>query len=184
MRMVRKDWAFDANQRSAAVDHIYAAATDLILRDGLDAFSIDALASRVHCSKATIYRYAGGKAQIRDAVLMRLSATISARVQHAVHGLSGPERVVTGITVALEQIRSDPVRRLLLSSSSPTDLGELHASPALHQLSAELSGTTDDSPQAAQWLLRVALSLAYWPMRNSRLEKQMLWRYVAPAFAS
>lgn len=182
--MVRKDWAFDGNQRSAAVDRIYAAATDLILRDGLDAFSIAGLASRVHCSKATIYRYAGGKAQIRDAVLMRLSATISARVRRAVQGLSGAERVVTGITVALEQIRSDPVRRLLLSSSSPTDLGELHASPALQHLAAELSGTTDDSPHAAQWLLRIALSLAYWPMRTSRLEKQMLWRYVAPAFAS
>jgi AcrR family transcriptional regulator len=182
--MVRKDWAFNGDQQAVAAERIYSAATDLILRCGLDAFNIETLAARVHCSKATIYRHAGGKTRIRDAVLMRLSAAISDRVRLAVEGLSGAERVVTVITTALEQLRSDPVRRLLLSSSSSTELGELHASPVLNHLAAELTGITDD-PQAAQWILRVVLSLAYWPMGNSRrVEKQMLQRYVAPAFAS
>jgi len=127
-------------------------------------------------------RYAGGKAQIRDAVLMRLAARIIDTVRRAVAGLSGPERVVTAITVALDQIRSDPIRRLVLSSTAAPDLNDLHFSPVLGRLAAELTGITDDDPQAGQWIVRVVLSLAYWPIGNSRAERQMLRRFVSPAF--
>jgi AcrR family transcriptional regulator len=182
MLMVRDDWVVGGDRRAAAADRIFAAATDLVLRDGLDAFDIDTLAAQVHCSRATIYRYAGGKAQIRDAVLMRLSAGIIDTVRRAVDGLSGPERVITAITVALEQIRSDPIRRLMLSSSNSPELGGLHSSPVLGHIAADLTGITDDDPQAAQWIVRVVVSLAYWPLGNSRVEQQVLQRFVAPGF--
>ena len=74
--VVRNDWLVGGDRRTAAADRIYAAATDLIARDGFEAFDIDALAARVHCSRATIYRHAGGKAEIRDAVLVRAAAQI------------------------------------------------------------------------------------------------------------
>ena len=182
MLMVRDDWVVGGERRAAAADRIFAAATDLVLRDGLDAFDIDTLAAQVHCSRATIYRYAGGKAQIRDAVLMRLSAGIIDTVRRAVDGLSGPERVITAITVALEQIRSDPIRRLMLSSSNSPELGGLHSSPVLGHIAADLTGITDDDPQAAQWIVRVVVSLAYWPLGSSRVEQQVLQRFVAPGF--
>lgn len=180
--MVRDDWVVGGDRRAAAADRIYAAATELVIRKGFDAFDIETLASQVHCSRATIYRYAGGKAQIRDAVLMRLSAGIIDTVRHAVDGVSGPERVVTAITVALEQIRSDPMRRLMLTSSNSPELRELHSSPMLGHLAAELTGITDADPQAAQWIVRLVVSLAYWPAGNSRVERQVLRRFVAPAF--
>jgi AcrR family transcriptional regulator len=180
--MVRDDWVVGGDRRAAAADRIYAAATDLAVREGLDAFDIDTLAVKVHCSRATIYRYAGGKAQIRDAVLMRLAAGIIDTVRRAVDGLTGPERVVTAITVALEQIRSDPLRRLMLSSSNSPEMGELHSSPVLGHLAADLTGITDDDPQAAQWIVRLVVSLAYWPIGNGRVEQQVLRRFVAPAF--
>jgi hypothetical protein len=41
---------------------------------------------------------------------------------------------------------------------------------------------TDDDPQAAQWIVRVVLSLAYWPIGDSCFEHQMLERFVSPAF--
>ena len=103
----RDDWLVGGDRRSVASDRIYAAATDLIARDGLDAFDIDALAKRVHCSRATVYRYAGGKAEIRDAVLARVALRIVDSVRETVADLTGPERVVTAITVASEL---DPVR--------------------------------------------------------------------------
>jgi AcrR family transcriptional regulator len=181
--MVRTDWVVGGDRRTAAADRIYEAATDMAIRDGLDAFDIDALAKRLHCSRATIYRYAGGKAQIRDAVLMRLAAGIIETVRHAVEGLSGPQRVVTAITVALEQIRSDPLRRLIPSAGQYPNLDELHASPVLAHLAADLTGITDDDPQAAQWIVRLVVSFAYWPMANGRIEQQMIKRFVAPAFA-
>ncbi|OBI43823.1 transcriptional regulator [Mycobacterium kyorinense] len=182
--MARDDWVVGGDRRAAAADRIYAAATDLVVREGLDAFDIDALAKRVHCSRATIYRYAGGKAQIRDAVLIRLSARIIDRVRHAVDGLSGSERVLTAVSVALQQIRSDPLRRLMLTPNSRPDLDELHSSPVLSHLAAELTGITDDDPQAAQWIVRVVLSLAYWPLASRRVEQQVLQRFLAPAFTS
>jgi AcrR family transcriptional regulator len=182
--MVRNDWVVGGERRTAAADRIYEAATDLAIREGLDAFNIDTLAERLHCSRATIYRYAGGKAQIRDAVLMRLASGIIDTVRGTVDGLSGPERVTTAITVALEQIRSDPLRRLMLSSGQSPNLDELHSSPVLGHLAADLTGITDDDPQAAQWIVRLVVSFAYWPMANNRIEQQMIKRFVAPAFAS
>jgi AcrR family transcriptional regulator len=180
--MVRDDWVVGGERRTAAADRIYAAATDLVIRQGFDALDINTLASQVHCSRATIYRYAGGKAQICDAVLVRLSAGITDTVRRAVDGLSGPERIITAVTVALEQIRSNPLRRLMLTSSSSPELGELHSSPVLAHLAAELTGITDADPQAAQWIVRLVVSLAYWPAGNNRVERQMLKRFVAPAF--
>ena len=60
--MTRSDWLVGGDRRTAAAERIYAAATDLIARDGMDAFDIDTLASRVHCSRATIYRMRGRQA--------------------------------------------------------------------------------------------------------------------------
>jgi AcrR family transcriptional regulator len=180
--VVRDDWVVGGDRRTAAADRIYAAAADLVLREGLDAFDIDTLAARVHCSRATIYRYAGGKAQIRDAVLIRIAAGIIDTVRHKVVGLSGPERVVTAITVALGEIRSDPVRRLMMSSSKLPELSDLHSSPVLSRLAAELTGLTDDDPQAALWIVHVVLSLAYLPLGNKQTEHEILRRFVSPAF--
>ncbi len=45
---------------------------------------------------------------------MRIAAGIIDTVRRAVEGLSGSERVVTAISVALEEIGSDPVRRLMM----------------------------------------------------------------------
>lgn len=180
--VVRQDWVVGGDRRAAAADRIYAAAADLLVGDGLDAFDIDTLAARVHCSRATIYRYAGGKAQIRDAVLMRMAAGIIDTVRRAVEGLSGSERVLTAITVALAQMRSDPVRRLMMSSSKALELSELHSSPVLGRIAAELTGLTDDDPQAALWIVHVVLSLAYLPIGNKQTEHEVLRRFVAPAF--
>jgi AcrR family transcriptional regulator len=57
----RSDWLVGGDRQAVAAGRISAAATDLIAHDGFEAFDIDALAARVHCSRATIYRYAGGK---------------------------------------------------------------------------------------------------------------------------
>ena len=73
---MRDDWLFAGGRRAAASERLYDAATELIFRDGFDNFSIDDLARSTHCSRATIYRYAGGKKDIRDAVLTRAAARI------------------------------------------------------------------------------------------------------------
>lgn len=181
--MTRNDWVVGGARRDVAADRIYRAATELVVAKGLDGLDIDALAARLHCSRATIYRYAGGKAQIRDAVLMRLAAGIIATVRDSVEGLSGAERVVRAIKVALDQIKTGPFRRLMLSATSASQLGELHSSPVLRHLAAELTGITGDDSDAAHWIVRVVVSLSYWPTNDEHDEEQLLRRFIAPAFA-
>lgn len=179
--MARADWLLGGERHTAAADRIYAAATDLVLRDGLEALDMDVLAARVHCSRATVYRYAGGKAHIRDAVLLRLAGRIVESVRRAVKDLTGAERVVKAITVALEHIRSDPIRQMMIGFSAGRDLTELPASPVLGHLAADLTGITND-PQAAQWIVRVVMALAVWPIGDSDTERQTVERFISPAF--
>ena len=181
--MSRDDWLVGGDRRQVATERIYGAATDLITREGPDAFDIDTLAARVHCSRATIYRYAGGKAEIRDAVVARAAARIVETVGQTVGNLHGPERVVTAITVALRLIRSDPLGQLMFSSIRANDLVWLTGSPLLAGFATELTGLTDRDPQAALWVVRVVMSLLYWPVGDSATESQVVQRFVAPAFA-
>jgi AcrR family transcriptional regulator len=181
--MSRDDWLFDGGRHATATERIYAVATELIVRDGFDTFSVDALAARTHCSRATIYRYVGGKKQIRDAVLASTAARIIETVRTSVEGREGPERVLTAIEVAVAEIRSDPMGRLFLDSAGGGGGWTwLTASPVVANFAAELTGLAGDAP-GARWVVRLVMSLLFWPDADPRAEHQMLQRFVAPAFA-
>ncbi|MCW2729944.1 MAG: transcriptional regulator [Mycobacterium sp.] len=182
--MTRDDWLVGGDRRAVATERIYEIATDLIARRGIAAFDIDALAARAHCSRATIYRHVGGKGEIRDHVLMRVAERIVDTVRRTVEGMTGSERVVTAITVALEQIRSDPLGQLMISRSTVVGQADLPASPVMENLAAELTGIAADDPAAARWVVRVVLSLLYLPIGDAELEREMVQRFVAPAFES
>ncbi len=181
----RDDWLFDDGRHATATERIYAMATELIVREGFDAFSVDALAERSHCSRATIYRYVGGKKQIRDAVLAGTAARIIETVRISVEGRAGPERVLTAIEVAVGEIRSDPMGRLFLDSAAAGGGGWtwLTASPVVADFATELTGIAGDDAPAARWIVRLVMSLLFWPDADPRAEHQMLQRFVAPAFA-
>lgn len=181
--MTKGDWLVGGDRRARAAERIYDAAVELVAREGLDALDIDRLAAQVHCSRATIYRYAGGKAEIRDAVLARAAADIIEAVRSAVGNLTGPDRVVTAITLALRRIRSDPISRSMTGSVRGADaITALTASPLLSGFAGELAGLAADDQQAAQWVVRVVLSLVYWPVESEAVERQLVQRFVAPAF--
>lgn len=181
--MSREDWLFDGGRRAAAIERIYAAATELIYRDGIDVLSVEALAAQTHCSRATVYRYVGGKKDIREAVLARAGARIVETVRASVEGRSGPDRVLTAIEVAVKEIRSHPAGHLFVDSAGTGGWNWLTASDAVADFAAELTGIADDDPQAAQWIVRMVLSLLWLPDTDPRAEHRMLQRFVAPAFA-
>jgi len=177
------DWLVGGDRRAAAAERIYAAAAELIVSQGLDEFSVDTLADLVHCSRATIYRHAGGKAEIRDAVLIRTSARILDRVRVAVSDLTGSERVVTAIMLALKLIRSDPLSRLMIGSIHGAHGGGwLTESAIVAGFATDVIGLAEPDPPAAQWLIRVVLSLLYWPAGDSDIEYQLVQRFVGPTF--
>jgi AcrR family transcriptional regulator len=177
--MARQDWLVGRNRAYEGEDRIYAAASELISRFGFEAFSIQALAAMLNCSQATIYRRAGGKAAIREAVTMRAGSRIAGLVLAAVNDMRGAERVVTAITLALIHIRAEPLGDLMMGSIRPTHNGEwLTASPGVARLAQEVLG--DEDPLSAQWLLRVTLALWYWPADDPATERTLVERFVRP----
>jgi hypothetical protein len=50
-------------------------------------------------------------------------------------------------------------------------------------LAVELTGLSDRDPQAGQWVVRLVLSLLFWPGPDAEAELEMLRRLVTPAFA-
>lgn len=180
--MAGTDWLVGRDRASEATRRIHAAAADLIARRGWEAFTIDALAAKVHCSPATIYRHAGGKTAIRDAVVAIHAARTVETVREAIRGLSGAERVVEATALALERARSDPLTNALRSAHPPTETDWLTTSEVIAQFAAEMLGLEDPDPLAEQWLIRVFLALWSWPMKDPGAEYRMLQRFLGPPY--
>ncbi|PXX10946.1 TetR/AcrR family transcriptional regulator [Mycolicibacterium moriokaense] len=182
--MATDDWLVGRDRHSEAAERIYAAAADLMSRQGYDAFNIDTLAAAVHCSPATIYRHTGGKTAIRDAVLGLQTERILESVREAIAGLTGPERVVTATTVALERLRADPLAQIMRSMATLPGDEWLSDSPMVTRFANEMVGLSTPDPLAAQWLIRAFLALWYWPLNDADAEDQMVRRFLGPPYAA
>lgn len=181
--MPRDDWLVGRDRRSEAAERIHSAAADLIARHGYDGFTIEALAARVHCSPATIYRHAGGKATIRDAVVGIQAARIVDATREAIKDLRGPERVVTATIMALGRLRADPLAQLMRSIHAAPVSDWVISSPTVTALAAEMLGPDNDDPLAAQWLIRVFLALWGWPVKDPAAERALVERFLGSSYA-
>lgn len=181
--MPQTDWLIGRDRGTAAADRIYDAAAKLVARRGFEQFSIDRLAAEVHCSPATIYRYAGGKSNILNVVTLRVSARVVEAVLTAIDDAAGNERIVRAITVALERIRAEPLGALMMTSAQGHNDGAwLSASPVVASLAERILG--DDDHVAVQWLIRTTFSLWYWPVGDASQEEALVRRFVAGAAIS
>jgi len=180
------DWLAGGDRSEMAVERIYAAAADSVAAHGLDRLNIDDIAARAGCSRATVYRHVGGKGAIRDGVLARSIARIGADVTAAVANLRGAERLVQAILLSLDAVRGDRVASaLLIGNPAAQDLNStLIDSPRLASAAAELAGLQPDDPVAPEWIVRVVLSLLYWPVGDRKAEEAMVRRFVMPAFGA
>lgn len=181
--MAAPDWLIGRDRRSEGAERIYAAAAELISRQGYDAFTIDALAAVVHCSPATIYRHAGGKAAIRDTVLTRQAEHILDSVREAITGLTGSERIVTATLVALQRLRAEPLSQIMRAMTGSPGTDWLTDSPVVARFAAEMVGDDNPDPLAAQWLIRVFLALWYWPIQGADEEEAAVRRFLGPPYA-
>lgn len=181
--MATSDWLIGRDRRSEGAERIYAAASDLMAREGYDAFSIDALAAIVHCSPATIYRHVGGKAAIREVVLSRQAERILESVREAIAGLTGCERIVTATTVALQRLRAEPLAQVMRSVPGSAGAGWLTDSPIIARFATEMVGADNPDPLAAQWLVRVFLALWHWPFKDPHDEMLAVQQFLGPPYA-
>jgi AcrR family transcriptional regulator len=178
------DWLVGRDRHSEAAARIYAAAADLMSRHGYDAFSIDAVAAAVHCSPATIYRHTGGKAAIRDAVMGLQAERILDSVREAIIGLTGPERVVTATTVALQRLRADPLAQMMRSMTTAPGNEWIADSHIVTRFATEMVGLSTPGPLAAQWLIRAFLALWYWPLKDADAEDLMVRQFLGPPYTA
>ncbi|MFV8318605.1 TetR/AcrR family transcriptional regulator [Mycobacterium sp. 23] len=182
--MPHDDWLLGGDRNNEAARRIYSAAAELITEAGYEAFSIEDLAARVHCSPATIYRRAGGKAAIRDAVVTQQATRILETVRDAIRDLSGTDRVVTATIVALQRMRADPLVQLMRSVRLAPGSEWLTSTPSIAVFAAEMLGLNQRDPLAEQWLIHVFLSLWCWPLKDPVAERKMVERFVSSSFSN
>lgn len=160
-----QDWLLEDHRSRQAQERLIDRATTLIRDRGIDAFDVNELAHRAHCSRATVYRHVGGKTQIIDAVLARSSAHVVDAVTTQTAHMNGSSRSVTAIRVALREIRDDSVlRRLLQSRHLQSIMPAAVQSPAVTRAAAELLGLDSNDSAGAQWAIRGFIALVLWPM--------------------
>ena len=58
----------------------------------------------------------------------------------------------------------------------------LTESPVVAEFATDLNGLPDDDSQAAQWIIRVVMSMLDWPIGDAESEREVLQRFVLPAF--
>jgi AcrR family transcriptional regulator len=178
--MAQKDWVLGADRSAEALDRILSAALDIVSREGFEAFTIDTLAAKLHCSPATIYRRAGGKAAILERLISLFADRIIRSIHRAIDGMEGTERIATAILVGLDYMRAEPLGKLIMGDTRPDqDSGAVTASPLVAKIAEEMIGRSD--PLAAQWLIRATFSLWYWPVKDKQTEYELVTRFAAPS---
>lgn len=55
--------------------------------------------------------------------------------------------------------------------------------PQLSDFARDLTGLTGDDPGDAKYLVRVVVSLMYWPGEDDDAERRLVDKFVAPMFA-
>ncbi len=121
--------------------------------------SVDGVAERAGCSRATLYRYVGGKAAMRDGVMARSAAAVATEVSAAVASLTGTPRVVEAILVSVRAIRADAAvgDGLIAVRATGTD-NDVTSSKPLGDTAIELAGL-DAGEETSQWVVRIVLAL-------------------------
>jgi AcrR family transcriptional regulator len=175
----RADWLAGGSRRAMAEERIYAVATELFLERGFDDVSMDDVAATAGCSRATLYRYVGGKSALVDGAIARAAVAVTSRVATATAKLSGPRRISEAILVAVAILRADPVvSHWFANVRSGGSNAYLSGSPVIAEMaSAVLGGAPDDD--AANWIVRVVLALVEWPFPDAAAERRVVERFVA-----
>ena len=70
----------------------------------------------------------------------------------------------------------------MISQTALPQQSDVGTSVAIARLATELTGIAADDPAAAKWIVHLVMSMIYLPLGDSRMEREMLQRFVAPAF--
>lgn len=169
------DWLVGPSRSDSARERLRAIAGELIAEHGIDRFDINELADRAHCSRATIYRHTGGKKQLVEAVFLHISTRITDTIRCAVADSTGPGRIRTAFTVALREIRADPIARQFPQSRNVIDSAQFAVrSPAVSAVAADLFGLDPADTIHTTLIVRSFLTLLVWPPEDRADEPHLI----------
>ena len=172
-----------SRSRLMRLERIYTAATESVAANGFQGLSMDDIAMRAGCSRATVYRRVGDKEAIRDVVLNQAVARISSSVAQAVSHLDGQERIVAVIIASLDTIRADPVSAALLAGAEAACSVDSAVISRFAGAVADLTGIRHDDTVACELVSRLILALLCWPVVDCDTEAHMIRRLVSPGVA-
>jgi AcrR family transcriptional regulator len=173
--------------RAQAVErHLLDVAGELFAEHGLDGSGMAEIAEAAGCSRATLYRYFDTRHALQLAYVEREAGRVGEVVARATRSVTNPgERVVTGVAAALKAVRGTPTLASVFSSDTRV-AGELASSSSMIQLvSATFLGEVVAGPpsqvtRAAEWLVRVMVSLLANPGRTPAAERALVRDFVVP----
>jgi AcrR family transcriptional regulator len=171
-----------ASRQELFRERMYRAAAKLIAQRGITHFSADEVATEVGCSRATLYRYVGGRSAIVDAIVCRVTTSLEEQIRQAVAGFSGPDRVVEMILAAVAATRAEPVTVEVLRHASTKHIRAHLDSQELLEAALGLAGLRADDHAAAEALVRIIWSIVQLPLDDSDSERALIERFVKPAF--
>lgn len=170
----------------AAEQHLLDVAGELFAEHGLGRCGMAEVAAAAGCSRATLYRYFDSRHALQLAYVEREARRIGKVVAKATGPVGDPgERIVVGVATALEAVRSSPVLASVFSSDTRL-AGDLASSSVMIQLVSStfladtVGGPSARVARAAEWLVRVMVSLLSNPGRTPAAERALLRDFVVP----
>ena len=177
-----RDRVSGASRQDELRERMYRAAAKLIAQRGITKFSADEVAARAGCSRATLYRYLGGRSAIVAALVRRATDSLDQQIGQAVAGLNGPDRVVEMIMAAVAATRAEPLTVQVLDRASAIDIRAHLSSRRVWKAALVLAGLHPDDQAAGHALVRIIWSFAQEPLGTSDFERALIERFVKPAF--
>ena len=177
-----QDWLAGGSRRDLSRQRIINVATELLREHGFDNLDPDTVAARAGCSRATLYRYVGGKDAIREAVILQLAISVVQQIQDAVSRFQGADRVVEVVLASVAACRAEPIVKDALKWAANYPVGRTLNSPEVLRLCLAVSGLDPTDTLSAQAIVRATWSLIQNPMQGPDVEREFVERFVKPAF--
>jgi AcrR family transcriptional regulator len=198
--MARTRWGAEAPEDArAARGRLVDAAAACFERFGVTKTSVEDIATEAHVSRATVYRYfEGGRDELVLAVGLREVRRFAGEVQRrTARQRTVADGIVEGIMLTVQAVQERPILALLFAPDTAgyteTLVGGSDAlqaetirflEPLLDEAKRQAAIRPDVTVgDAAEWFIRVVMSLATMPSRRRpAAQRQFLREYFVPPF--
>jgi len=162
------------DRRTAAEERVLDAAGELFAERGVDAVAMGEIATAAGCSRATLYRYFPDRTALQRAFVQREAVRVGALVAA---DTAGSGSVTDAVLSALRHVRAAPT---LATWFRAGDAGRTAGLAHESEVVAALGLTVVPDQDAAQWLVRVIVSLLTVPGGDEADERRLVERFVVP----